>query len=214
MAEEKKIVIYQKIVTVLEPEIQKLKDFMYFHQKAVKLFNTFVTKLTAPSEDPPSGEKKQLGGRFYFANIISTFVCVFVEALEWRMIQVLDLFALLDDLKNMKACLNNDFSFYKRATQFLRQRNKTSADDNTQENHSLYDFSRRNSSLRIIIIDKCIYSFENTDSTTNHRYLFLANQSSITASLRDELNAIKKADSVLISVITNQSRTNARRERI
>ena len=54
------------------------------------------------------------------------------------MIQVLDLFALLDDLKNMKACLNNDFSFYKRATQFLRQRNKMQADDATQENHALY----------------------------------------------------------------------------
>ena len=35
------------------------------------------------------------------------------------MIQVVDLFALLDDLKNMKACLNNDFSFFKRATTFL-----------------------------------------------------------------------------------------------
>ena len=29
-------------------------------------------------------------------------------------IRVLDLFALLDALKNMKASLNNDFSFYKR----------------------------------------------------------------------------------------------------
>ena len=32
-----------------------------------------------------------------------------------------DLFVVLDALKNMKACLNNDFAFYKRAFGFLRK---------------------------------------------------------------------------------------------
>ena len=36
------------------------------------------------------------------------------DALLLRMVKMLDMFALLDALKNMKACLNNDFSFYKR----------------------------------------------------------------------------------------------------
>lgn len=36
------------------------------------------------------------------------------ETMIMYFIRLLDLFALLDALKNMKASLNNDFSFYKR----------------------------------------------------------------------------------------------------
>ena len=35
--------------------------------------------------------------------------------------KVLNMFLILDALKNMKACLNNDFSFWKRAYGFLQQ---------------------------------------------------------------------------------------------
>jgi cytoplasmic FMR1 interacting protein len=36
------------------------------------------------------------------------------ETMITYFVRMLDLFALLDALKNMKASLNNDFSFYKR----------------------------------------------------------------------------------------------------
>ena len=38
----------------------------------------------------------------------------------------INMFAVLGSLKNMKACLNNDYAFYKRAETFLKQ---TSGDD-------------------------------------------------------------------------------------
>jgi cytoplasmic FMR1 interacting protein len=182
MAEEKKVTIYQKIVQVLEPEIGKLKDFMFFHQKAVKTFCAYVAKIAQMGEDPPSGCAEAFAAR------VATDVACGVtptESLELRMILVLDLFALLDELKNMKACLNNDFSFYKRATQFLRQRNKTQADDSGQENHALCVCAKRCSVCSQLL-------------PAARRYLFLANQSSLTASLKEELNKTKKEEKVAV----------------
>ena len=61
------------------------------------------------------------------------------------MVKLLDMFAKLDALKDMKACLNNDFSFFKRAFGFLRK--NMGNDDQTQENHTLYLFLANNNSI-------------------------------------------------------------------
>lgn len=91
--------IYEGTYAVLEPEIKKLKTFMYYQRDTIKLFCENVKRLASfylpdkkkgPAIDQPS------------------------ESFLNCMIQLLDRFALLDALKNMKACLNNDFSFYKR----------------------------------------------------------------------------------------------------
>jgi cytoplasmic FMR1 interacting protein len=46
------------------------------------------------------------------------------ESYIYLLIQLLDLLALLDALKNMKASLNNDFSFYKRYASKGERENK------------------------------------------------------------------------------------------
>ncbi len=91
-----KVEIHEKTFEVLEPEIQKLKSFRHFQLDTVKFFCECVRKIVA--------EKKELVS----------------ESLLTYMAKLLDLFALLDALKNMKACLNNDFSFYKRYAALLR----------------------------------------------------------------------------------------------
>jgi len=122
--QENKKEIYEKTFDVLDPEIKKLKDFMYFQKESVKTFCEYVKKLAGVSP-----EKKAVS-----------------ETLMWYLIKLLDLFALMDALKNMKACLNNDFSFYKRAVGFLKK-NITGNDDQTQENHGLYLFLAHQNSI-------------------------------------------------------------------
>ena len=75
MAEDKKVVIYQKIVATLEPEIAKLKDFMYFHQKSVKCFCSYVTQIGALKEDPPSGSYDCL----HACSCLCLFLCLHDE---------------------------------------------------------------------------------------------------------------------------------------
>lgn len=89
--------IYEGTYDVLEPEIKKLKTFMYFQRDTIKLFCEHVKKLAAQFDKKKNKEE-----------------FVPSESYVWCLIQLLDKFALLDALKNMKACLNNDFSFYKR----------------------------------------------------------------------------------------------------
>jgi len=143
--------IYEGTFEVLEPEIKKLKDFMYFQKDTIKFFTDIIKKLGA------SYDKKK-------ETIIAS------ETFISYLIKILDLLAILDALKNMKACLNNDFSFFKRASGFLRKQ-MSGVEDQTQENHTLY--------------------------------LFLANQNSITTTLKQELHNIEKFDDVL-PIIVNQ----------
>jgi cytoplasmic FMR1 interacting protein len=89
--------IYEGTYEVLEPEIKKLKNFMYFQRDTVKLFCEHVKRIASNLSD-----KKKKDELFPS------------ESYVFCLIQLLDRFALLDALKNMKACLNNDFSFYKR----------------------------------------------------------------------------------------------------
>ncbi|EFA78321.1 component of SCAR regulatory complex [Heterostelium album PN500] len=119
--------IYEGTFEVLEPEIKKLKDFMYFQRDTIKVFCEYIKKLAQTYD-----KKKE--------TIIAS------EALISYLIKLLDLFALLDALKNMKACLNNDFSFFKRASGFLRKQ-MSGAEDQTQENHTLYLFLAHQNSI-------------------------------------------------------------------
>jgi cytoplasmic FMR1 interacting protein len=90
--------IYEGTYAVLEPEIKKLKTFMYFQRDTVKIFCEHVKRLSAYYIPDKKKKEESLPSESYLSG----------------MIHLLDRFALLDALKNMKACLNNDFSFYKR----------------------------------------------------------------------------------------------------
>jgi len=76
-------------------------------------------------------------------------------------VRILDLLALLDALKNMKANLNNDFSFYKRSFSLLRN---NMHDDQSQENNTLYLFLANPHSIttnlknELLLIDGYVYT--------------------------------------------------------
>eukprot|EP00520_Triparma_pacifica_P016970 CAMPEP_0118647642 /NCGR_PEP_ID=MMETSP0785-20121206/8721_1 /TAXON_ID=91992 /ORGANISM="Bolidomonas pacifica, Strain CCMP 1866" /LENGTH=1553 /DNA_ID=CAMNT_0006539761 /DNA_START=145 /DNA_END=4803 /DNA_ORIENTATION=+ len=83
---------------VLRPEIVKLKAFMEFQDLTIRTFCGNIQHLVSPE-----ARKK-----------------VVPEGLYDALIKVVDLLQKLDNLKDMKACLNNDFSRYKRAFGSIR----------------------------------------------------------------------------------------------
>ncbi|KAK2551270.1 Cytoplasmic FMR1-interacting protein 2 [Acropora cervicornis] len=94
-----RIEIYEKTVEVLEPEVSKLKSFMHFALSAVDRFCQEVKTLSHPER------RKDFISERYLVTL-GKFI---------------NMFAVLDALKNMKACLNNDYAFFKRADTFLRR---------------------------------------------------------------------------------------------
>eukprot|EP00051_Salpingoeca_urceolata_P004991 m.69469 g.69469 ORF g.69469 m.69469 type:complete len:1254 (+) comp13989_c0_seq2:242-4003(+) len=93
--------IYQKTVEVLGPEVEKLKQFYHFQNSAIDRFVAEIKKLAHPEK-------------------LKGFIS---QATKVTLGKLINMFAVLDALKNMKACLNNDFSFYKRAFGFLNKGN-------------------------------------------------------------------------------------------
>ena len=84
--------MYQKTLDVMAPSIQKLKDFMYFHDSAINEFCSEVKKLCHEAR------RKDFVSE---THLLTMGKCI-------------NMFAVLGSLKNMKACLNNDYAFYKR----------------------------------------------------------------------------------------------------
>lgn len=84
--------IYEKTVQVLGPEVSKAKHLMRFVQNASTRFTDEVRQLAHP-------EKRK-------AFISETYLLTLAK--------LINMFATLDSLKNMKACINNDLACYKR----------------------------------------------------------------------------------------------------
>lgn len=95
--------IYQKTVEILEPYANKLKEFMYFQDAASTRFVEEVKRLAHKDQ------------KNFFVN----------QAYLITLGKMLKMFALLDEMKNMKASMKNDYSNYKRATQFLQHHDPT-----------------------------------------------------------------------------------------
>ncbi|PAA60176.1 hypothetical protein BOX15_Mlig029510g1 [Macrostomum lignano] len=91
--------IHERTVEVLQPYAVKLMNFMLFQARAIGRFCQDVRRLCL-------NMRKQ------------DFVS---EAYLLTMGKMLDMFAVLDELKNMKASMKNDYSHYKRAAQTLRR---------------------------------------------------------------------------------------------
>ena len=89
--------IYEKTVEVLKPEVDKLMSFMRFVENAINIF---------------AGEIKSLAHEQKRKDVIS-------ETYLLTLGKLINMFAILDALKNMKACLNNDLAFYKRCVPSL-----------------------------------------------------------------------------------------------
>uniref|UniRef100_A0A665VIT9 Cytoplasmic FMR1-interacting protein n=1 Tax=Echeneis naucrates TaxID=173247 RepID=A0A665VIT9_ECHNA len=110
-----RVEIYEKTVEVLEPEVTKLMNFMYFQRTAIDRF---------------CGEVRRLCHTERRKDFVS-------EAYLMTLGKFINMFAVLDELKNMKCSVKNDHSAYKRAAQFLR---KMSEPSSIQESQNLSMF--------------------------------------------------------------------------
>lgn len=119
---DQKDLIYETILKVVEPEIKKLKDFMHFQNKATLKFVEYITKIDKEKRKPS-------------------------ESFVWLMVQILDMLALLDVLKNMKASLNNDYSFYKRASGMAKKMSAQTDITQAKEQHELAMFLAKQHSI-------------------------------------------------------------------
>eukprot|EP00003_Mantamonas_plastica_P000908 TRINITY_DN106_c0_g1_i11.p1 TRINITY_DN106_c0_g1~~TRINITY_DN106_c0_g1_i11.p1 ORF type:complete len:1475 (-),score=530.80 TRINITY_DN106_c0_g1_i11:1304-5728(-) len=113
--QENKELIHQKTYEVLKPEIDKLKDCMNYQEDATALFCQNIDKMAG----------------IYKKEVVS-------ESWVDEMIVMMDHLLVMDSLKNMKASLNNDFSFYRRATSSLR--NVVGDEGAAEEQQRLYMF--------------------------------------------------------------------------
>ncbi|XP_026473678.1 cytoplasmic FMR1-interacting protein-like [Ctenocephalides felis] len=118
-----RVEIYEKTVEVLAPEVNKLLNFMYFQHKAIEGFSMEVKRLC-------HSEKRK------------DFVS---EAYLLTLGKFINMFAVLDELKNMKSSVKNDYSTYRRAAQFL----KVMSDSQTlQESQNLSMFLATQNKIR------------------------------------------------------------------
>lgn len=97
-SQENRLQIYQTTVEIMEPHINKLMHFMFFQRRAIDTFCTEVKRLSHK-------EKRN--------DLLS-------EAYLLTLGKFLNMFAELDELKNVKSSVCNDFSAYKRAAQCLK----------------------------------------------------------------------------------------------
>eukprot|EP00040_Diaphanoeca_grandis_P031270 m.186745 g.186745 ORF g.186745 m.186745 type:complete len:1253 (-) comp32277_c0_seq1:190-3948(-) len=89
--------MYKAQLEVLEPEAQKLRDFYAFQNEAIKRFVTEIKTLANP-------------GR------IKDFIS---QTTKLTLARMINMFMVLNQLKNMKASLSNDFAFWKRADSLI-----------------------------------------------------------------------------------------------
>ena len=92
MAEEDKVEVYKQIFYLLKPEIDKIKACMEFHDEIIILFSKAIRLLT------PALDKHGIIWR----------------DLVKRLIKLIDAIERLNQLKETKACLKNDFSRFSR----------------------------------------------------------------------------------------------------
>ncbi|KAM3720431.1 Cytoplasmic FMR1-interacting protein [Dirofilaria immitis] len=93
-----RVEINEKVVEVLNPEVEKLHRFMHFANKAISRFCDEMKRLCHPEK------RKDFVSEAYLLTLGKT----------------LNMFAVLDELKNMKASIKNDFSTFRRSAQFLQ----------------------------------------------------------------------------------------------
>lgn len=102
--EAHKRAMYSASFEVLHPHITRIKTLISFKERAIARWSSNFSLLIR-------AEAK------FRANSDAPIPC---EALYVQLLHTLDMIAVLDALKDTKACLNNDFSTYKRAFQHCR----------------------------------------------------------------------------------------------
>jgi cytoplasmic FMR1 interacting protein len=162
-SEQEKKDVYQKTFVVLRPETLKLKQFMDFHERAVLIVKNNMA--------------------FIAKNDSSKYV--HSDHILNHLVKVVDMLILLDALKDMKACLQNDFSRYKRAFNSIKSELSDSEMlneeihklqmflSNPQQPHNLIMFHLKTDIQKVSNYDLVLTLMLNhcMDSIENGRYL-------------------------------------------
>lgn len=117
-----RVEIYEKTVEVLSPEVNKLLSFLYFQENAINRFCAEVQRLCHTPASQMNAMNASLSGSDNTMTISNkkkndTFVS---EAYLLTLGKFLNMFAILDELKNIKSSVKNDYATYRRAAQFLK----------------------------------------------------------------------------------------------
>ena len=88
--------IHKKTFEILRPEILKMRELMDFHEQAIGVIKNNIQILIKPEKEKATQSEEILD----------------------LIVKAIDMLVLLDALKDMKACLLNDFSRYKRCVRF------------------------------------------------------------------------------------------------
>ncbi|CAH1268693.1 CYFIP1, partial [Branchiostoma lanceolatum] len=124
-----RVEIYEKTVEVLEPEVTKLVNFMYFQKRAVDWFCEEIKRLCHQ-------ERRR------------DFVS---EAHLLTLGKFINMFAVLDALKNMKSSVKNDYAQYRRGAGFL---GRLSDAKSIQESQNLVLFLAENDKIVSAVKEK------------------------------------------------------------
>lgn len=111
-----RIEMIEKTVEVLAPEVNKLLAFMYFQEAAIKRFCSEIKRLCmSPNaiQSASSGHDSNTVRKKH-----ETFVS---EAYLLTLGKFLNMLAVLDELKNIKASVKNDYAAFRRASQSIKQ---------------------------------------------------------------------------------------------
>ena len=87
-----RMAVHERSFAVLRPQVEKLLDLYHYQERVIQALGAIVAELVR------AGKKR----------MVPDAVCE-------RMVDCIDLLVVLDNLKDIKACLQNDFAFYKRA---------------------------------------------------------------------------------------------------
>ncbi|KAI9208741.1 cytoplasmic fragile-X interacting family-domain-containing protein [Polychytrium aggregatum] len=149
---------YKRVHEILQPEIQKMLQFMNFRDSANKIvtevFSVIITEVASNPSDVFCSDN-------FLLNLAA----------------ILDLYVVLDAMKNIKGSMNNDLSQYKRATSLMRQA-MLSANQPLDPKQNLMD-----------------------DETTMKLYLFLGNQDQFSIELKKGLQAVTGYEDLIQEMI-------------
>lgn len=160
--------IYEKTVEVLGPEVNKLLAFMYFQKQAVDRFCHEIARLChsastsgslmskhssmTSSLSSNSTHSSQLDSSLSMATLrrgqkagTSEFTS---ETYLLTLAKFINMFATLDELKNMKSSVKNDYATYRRAAQFLKV---LSDSQSLQESQNLSMFLATQNKIRVAL---------------------------------------------------------------
>ena len=171
--EDKRTEFNKKIIELLRPEMSKLKELMQFTNTTIAYFKNIIEKLAAKAgSGSGSGEKVS-------------------EGISIALIKLIDLLLRIDNLKDMKAAIKNDFSRYKRAVGALQH----SSNSNSSSNSSSNVGGSASASIAEILEEQMqVQSFiNNPDPRKDKNYIFVT--------LREEIKRVNCHESVLTQIL-------------